>query len=151
MDPEDESEPRPRPASILFPDVVRLSHPGFAATGGGTCPLSGAGSASGLMVDVDVDVGIRLDCSAEPQSKDFRPPTAGDFSLFIDFSSRFVPHPGINAPAIVLEMDDFLPCCRCVSFGPASLSGAGEGDLLPLPILRENEKLLRRDETGPNA
>lgn len=139
MDPEDDAnEPRPRPASILFPDAVRLSQPGFAAIGGGTCPLSGGFSASVLMVDVDVEEGILFAGGSADQSIDFRPPGPGDLPRF----KVSTPAPNPNAPAIDLEMLDFLPC-RDGSFGTSP--GAGEGDLL-LPILRENEKLLRRED-----
>lgn len=103
------------------------------------------------MVDVEADGGIRLGSPAD-QSIDLRPPAPGpgDLPRLIE-SSLAAPNP--NAPAIEREMLDFRPCCLCGSTeGKSPCRGAGEGDLLPLPILRENEKLLRReDEPGPRA
>lgn len=98
------------------------------------------------MVDVDVEEGILFAGGSAVQSIDFRPPGPGDLPRLIEVSSLLAPNP--KAPAIDLEMLDFLPCCRYGSFGTSP--GAGEGDLL-LPILRENEKLLRREETRPSA
>lgn len=49
------------------------------------------------------------DASPVPQSIDFLPPGPGDLPLLILPSSLALFHPGINAPAMDLEIDAFLP------------------------------------------
>ena len=87
---------------------MRLSQPGFAATGGGAVAEL---RVSGVIVADDAEGVIPRfpeEASVEPQSIDFLPPGPGDVPRLILPSFLALFQPGINAPAMDLEIDAFL-------------------------------------------